>query len=189
MKSLTFLYVLLIASVLVLSKSIDTTSLSKSNLFKRYEGTCDPKDFTIDNNYKVFHIDFNRKEMNHKFDIYDCKVYNSNTVVACMVNIPVGYDDFVAFKVKQAKTHKCTADFCQDPHKDSETYIYDNNNKPTEMAAIGNHFCHRYTDKDGNNCDVNYYIQDIEYKENWTFWGDLASWASGAAFSKFNSKN
>jgi len=184
MKSLTFLYVLLIASVLVLSKSIDTTSLSTNNLFKRSdEGTCDPPDFTINNDYKVFHIDFNRKEMNHKFDIYDCQVFNSNTVIACMVNIPVGYDDFVAFKVKQAKTHQCTAKYCQNPKKNGKTYIYDNNNKPTEMATVGNHFCHRYTDYDGNTCDVNYYIKEIEYKENWTFWANLAEWVAGLAFA------
>jgi len=37
--------------------------------------------------------------MQDRFYIYDCKVYNSDTVIVCMVNVPMGCDDFVVFKV------------------------------------------------------------------------------------------
>jgi len=79
----------------------------------------------------------------------------------------------------KSKTHQCTANFCQNPKKTAKTFVFDKNHQITKIVYIGSHFCHRYTDYDGNHCDVNYYIEDYEYTVNWIPWENIASWATG----------
>jgi len=126
------------------------------------DSTCDPDDFDIDRNYKVYW-----PPSESYFKLYNCELSNGDKVVACKVDVPWDADGFIAFKLEKSKSGKCD-EICRKATKDDTTLVANLAGRVVQEAKVGNQFIQRYT-YNNKVCDVHFKILASKYQDNTFF--------------------
>jgi len=151
---------------LIFTKSVNDT------LIKRSHSTCDPEAFgSINRQYTVTFFDQPHGSVGY---LYGCEVHYDGSLIACRVDIPLGIDDFITYRVKRSTAYKCDKNVCGQPRTKKYNYIFDKkgNKKPNTQdgrITVGDHFCYRYEYINNNKkslCDANFEILNVHYQYN-----------------------
>ncbi|OUM66265.1 hypothetical protein PIROE2DRAFT_6612 [Piromyces sp. E2] len=107
--------------------------------------------------------------------VYDCIVKdgNTDTKIACAVDIPILTDDAIVFKVRRNSNDKCDKTICKSGHTKTNSYLYEDGypGKRTSVLDLKHniissyHILHRYT-YNNEHCNVNFDLIDYDFYDS-----------------------